>query len=111
MSLGTDSGDGSAFIAVLTTRGRVTGREHSKTLKAVKYNGRIYFSRHRPDSDWFKNIAAGGEVSVQLGSARLHGRATIVRDEALSQRISELKYPGERRAGEKRVVVEVTLCE
>ncbi len=103
--------NGSTFIAVLTTTGRVTGREHSKTLKAVMYDGRIYFSRHRPDSDWFKNIAKNPGVTVQLGGRRIRGDARIVGDGPLSQKISELKYPGEERARERRVAVEVTLCE
>ncbi len=101
----------SAFIAVLTTTGRVTGKEHSRKLKAVRYNGRIYFSRHRPDSDWFRNIAKNPGVTVQLGGKKIQGRARIVDDDLLSQKISELKYPGEERARERRVTVEVTLCE
>ena len=30
-------------------------------------------------------------------------------DEELNQKISQLKYPGEKRANEKRVAIEVTL--
>jgi len=39
----------SLFRATLVTRGRVTGKTHSVILKGVKYNDKIYFSRHRPD--------------------------------------------------------------
>ena len=102
-------GDGSAFTAVLTTRGRVTGRGHSKTLRAVMHNGRIYFSRRRPDSDWFRNAAANPEVEVRIGREARRGSARVVEDQALLRRISELKYPGQERAAEGRVAVEVTL--
>ena len=103
--------EGSAFTAVLTTLGRNTGREHSKTLRAVRRGGRIYFSRHRPDSDWFRNALRNPAVWVRVaGGERVAGRAAVVRDGALSREISRLKYPGEARAGEARVVLEVTLC-
>ncbi len=37
------------------------------------------------------------------------GKAALVTDENLNQKISQLKYPGEKRADEKRVAIEVTL--
>ena len=37
------------------------------------------------------------------------GNASIVTDEELNKKISQLKYPGEERANEKRVAIEVTL--
>ena len=37
------------------------------------------------------------------------GKASIVTDEKLNQKLSQLKYPGEQRANEKRVAIEVTL--
>jgi hypothetical protein len=39
------------------------------------------------------------------------GFAKIVTDEDLNQKISQLKYPGEKRAEEKRVAIEITLHE
>lgn len=101
----------STFIAILTTRGRVTRKEHSKTLKAVKYNDKIYFSRHRPDSDWFKNIMVYPDVTVQINEKKQKGFATVIQNQDLSQKISELKYPGQTKAKEKRVTVEIKLCE
>ena len=110
-NLGMSFENDSTFIAVLTTIGRVTGKEHAKMLKAVKHNDRIYFSRHKPDSDWFKNILKNSNVIVELGEQKFQGDAKPVKDEKLSQKISELKYPGEERAREKRVTIEVTLYE
>ena len=101
----------SAFIAILNTKGRKTGKVHSKMLKAVAHNDKIYFSRHRPDSDWYKNIIVNSNVQVEIEGKRVEGTASIVKDEKLLRKISELKYPGEKRAEEKRVVIEITLCE
>ncbi|MBT4216103.1 MAG: hypothetical protein HOE24_01070 [Nitrosopumilus sp.] len=97
------------FRPILVTKGRKTGKTHSVWLRAVKYNGKIYFSRHRPDGDWFQNAMVNSEVKIQYNNAEFTGKASIVTDEKLNQKISQLKYPGEKRADEKRVAIEVTL--
>ena len=97
------------FKAVLTTKGRKTGKEHSVWLRAVLYNNKIYFSRHKPDGDWFQNASINPEVKINFDDKQLVGKASIVADEELASKISELKYPGEERAKEKRVVLEVTV--
>ena len=97
------------FRPILVTKGRKTGKAHSVWLRAVKYNGKIYFSRHRPDGDWFQNAMVNSEVKIQYNNAEFTGKASIVTDEKLNQKISQLKYPGEKRADEKRVAIEVTL--
>ena len=78
-------------------------------LRAVNYNGKIYFSRHRPDGDWFQNALANPQVKIQYKDNVFSGMAKVVTDEELNTKISELKYPGEERAKEKRVTIEVTL--
>ena len=78
-------------------------------LRAVNYKGKIYFSRHRPDGDWFKNALANPEVKIEYKNFVFSGKAKRVTDEKLGEKISELKYPGEERAKEKRVTIEVTL--
>ncbi|MBT8251592.1 MAG: nitroreductase family deazaflavin-dependent oxidoreductase [Nitrosopumilus sp.] len=97
------------FRPVLITKGRKTGNPHSVMLRAVNHDGKIYFSRHRPDGDWFKNALANPEVKIQYNDMIFSGKAKLVTDEEYSQKISELKYPGEERAKEKRVTIEVTL--
>lgn len=97
------------FRPILTTNGRNTGKPHSVMLRAVKYNCKIYFSRHRPDGDWFKNALANSEVKIEYNNYIFSGKAKLVTDEELSKKISQLKYPGEKRAVEKRVIIEVTL--
>ena len=97
------------FRPILITKGRNTGKQHSVMLRAVNYKGKIYFSRHRPDGDWFKNALANPEVKIEYNNFVFSGKARIVTDEKLGKKISELKYPGEERAKEKRVTIEVTL--
>jgi len=83
--------------------------EHTVWLLAVMYEDKIYFSRHRPDGDWFKNALENPEVKVQYDGSSYSGMANFVIDEGLSKKISELKYPGQSRAMEKRVVLEIKI--
>jgi len=78
-------------------------------LLAVNYKEKIYFSRHRPDGDWFKNALKNPEVKIEYNNFIFSGNARLVTDEELSKKISQLKYPGDERAKEKRVTIEVTL--
>ena len=97
------------FRPILVTKGRKTGKSHSVWLRAVKHNEKIYFSRHRPDGDWFQNAMVNSEVKIQYNNTEFTGKASLVTDEKLNQKISQLKYPGEKRADEKRVAIEITL--
>jgi len=53
------------FRPILVTKGRKTGNSHSVHLRAVNYNGKIYFSRHKPDGDWFQNAIVNPQVKIQ----------------------------------------------
>jgi hypothetical protein len=97
------------FRPILITKGRKTSKEHSVMLRAVNYNEKIYFSRHRPDGDWFKNAILNSDVKIKYKNEVFTGRAKLVTDEELDKKISILKYPGEERAKEKRVTIQVTL--
>ena len=97
------------FRPILITKGRKTGKEHKVMLRAVNHNGKIYFSRHRPDGDWFQNALKNPLVKIQYNDNVFIGNAKLVTDEILNKKISYLKYPGEERAKEKRVTIEVTL--
>jgi|TARA_B110001454_G_C12691599_1_gene422551 hypothetical protein len=97
------------FRPILITKGRKTGKEHSVMLRAVKYNDKIYFSRHKPDGDWFQNVIANPEIKIEYNGIIFVGSAKIVTDDILNEKISQLKYPGEERAKEKRIAIEITL--
>ena len=95
------------FRAVLVTMGRKTGNMHSVQLRAVSYNDMVYFSRRNENSDWLKNALANSAVQVEFDGKVHQGMASLVTDEALARKISELKYPGEERASEARIVLQV----
>ena len=97
------------FRPILTTKGRKTGKEHSVMLRAVNHDGKIYFSRHKPDGDWFKNAIVNEDVKIQYDGETYVGKAKLIGDKELDKKISMLKYPGEERAKEKRVTIQVTL--
>ena len=94
---------------MLITKGRKTGREHAVMLLAVAYEDKIYFSRHRPDGDWIKNAISNSDVKVEFDNSSYSGKAMLVSDDDLAKKISELKYPGEERGKESRVVLQVSL--
>ena len=97
------------FRPLLITKGRKTGKEHSVMLRAVNYCGKIYFSRHKPDGDWFQNALANTKVKIKYKDSIFSGTVKLVLDEDLNRKISEMKYPGEERSKEKRVAIEVSL--
>lgn len=97
------------FRPILVTKGRKTGQEHKVMLRAVNHNGKIYFSRHRPDGDWFQNALVNPLVKILYNETVFTGNAKLVTDQELNEKISILKYPGEERAKEKRVAIEITL--
>ena len=101
--------NGRSFRAALITKGRKTGKEHCVFLKAVMYNDMVYFSRHEPNSDWYKNALNDERVFVEFDNKRHSGKARAITDKELLRKISRLKYPGEDRAEEKRVAIEIVL--
>jgi hypothetical protein len=98
-----------AFKAALTTKGRKTGREHTVWLRAVSYKNKIYFSRRNENSDWLKNAIVNPLVKVEFDGIMHVGTALLVTDEVLAKKISELKYPGEERSQEARIVLQINL--
>lgn len=96
-----------AIRASLVTIGRKSGRPHTVTLRGVIHRGYFYFSRHRPDADWFLNALAVHQVTVIWDDQAIHGTASRVTDPSLERRISMLKYPGDSRGSERRVAIRV----
>ncbi|MDE1766954.1 MAG: nitroreductase family deazaflavin-dependent oxidoreductase [Thaumarchaeota archaeon] len=92
--------------AVLSTKGRKTGKEHSVELRAVFHNNRFYFSRRNQDSDWLKNAIAEPRVSIAINDLSFLGRASLVKDEELAKKISSMKY-SDKRSEDLRIVLEV----
>jgi len=95
------------FKAILETKGRDTGQTHRVWLLAVKYEGKLYFSRRNTNSDWLKNAQKNPDVRIEFDGQSFAGRASLVSDDSLCKKISQLKYDDEKRANEPRVVLEV----
>jgi hypothetical protein len=76
------------FRPILITKGRKTGQEHKVMLRAVNHNGKIYFSRHKPDGDWFQNTLVNPIVKIQYNDNVFIGSAKLVTDETLNEKIS-----------------------
>ena len=95
--------------AVLVTTGRKTGKEHAVEIRAVYHNGKFYFSRRNPDSDWLKNALANKNVKIEYLGDTIPGVASLVNDQELRRKISQMKY-SDKRSEETRVVLEVIPC-
>ncbi|TSA18499.1 MAG: DUF385 domain-containing protein [Nitrosopumilales archaeon] len=98
------------FKAILIKAGRKTGKEHAVELKAVFYDNKFYFSRRNSQSDWLKNSLVNPQVRIQYNDVIFPGIASLITNENLAKKISQLKY-SDKRAEESRVVLEVTLHE
>ena len=98
------------FYAILITTGRKSGKEHAVELKVVFHNGKFYFSRRNPNSDWLKNAMINPLVKVKFDDETFSGTASLVSNEELARKISHMKY-SDNRAEESRIVLEVTLHE
>ncbi|MFZ1077993.1 MAG: nitroreductase/quinone reductase family protein [Nitrosotalea sp.] len=98
------------FTCILATTGRKTGKEHAVELRAVFHDGKFYFSRRNPDSDWLKNAIVTPLVKITINDTTFPGYASLVKDEELTKKISRMKY-ADRRAEDSRIVLEVIPCE
>ena len=97
-----------AFKAFLETKGRKTGKIHKVELLVVQYDNKFYFSRRNPNGDWLKNAIENPDVRVEINGQNFVGKASLVEDDSLCKKISQLKYRDEKRANEHRIVLEVT---
>ena len=68
------------FRQILVTKGRKTGREHAVMLRAVNYNEKIYFSRHKPDGDWFQNIMVNPQVKIKYNDSVVFLGLSLIRN-------------------------------
>ena len=99
------------FKAILKTKGRKSGKEHTIWAKAVTYNDMVYFSSRNPNSDCLKNAIANPQVKVKFDGKEFSGLARLVEEKELAEKISSLKYTDVNRQKESRIVLEIKLNE
>ena len=98
------------FKAILVTIGRKSGNEHSVEIRTVFHEGKFYFSRRNPDSDWLKNAIQNPNVKIIHQEKTIKGIAYLISDIELCKKISKMKY-NDKRSEETRIVLEVIPSE
>src|SRR5271157_1761879 len=84
-------------FAYLTTIGRKSGKPHTVELWFALADGEIYLSHEGATTDWMRNLASNGRVSIRVGGANLEADAEIP-EEGIAikagQRVLYEKYYG-----------------
>lgn len=77
--------------AVLTTRGRRSGKPRRVTIWIATDGGRIFIrSGGGLGRDWPQNLTANGEATLRLGALSVGVRATHLTDPTEARRVSHL---------------------
>jgi general stress protein 26 len=76
--------------ARITTRGRRTGKPHSRPIWFVVDGLTIYLGTLNAQRDWVRNAQKNPDVLLDFGSLRVRGQLATVTDPALEARIREL---------------------
>jgi deazaflavin-dependent oxidoreductase (nitroreductase family) len=61
-------GIGLPNMRVLEVRGRKSGKLYSLPVDLLRHDGRLYLVAPRGDTQWARNAAAAGEVTLRRGS-------------------------------------------
>ena len=70
-----------SFILLLTTTGRVTGRKHVTPLQYEQLDGLFYVASARGSkADWYCNILANPEVTVEIAGKVFSAHAQTITD-------------------------------
>ncbi len=105
-------------ILLLTTRGALTGREHTTPMMFVRDGDRILVLASNAgapsDPDWYRNLRANPDVTVEIGDERFPAAATSLAGSEYDERWAAVKerYPffadHETKAGRTIPVVALT---
>jgi F420H(2)-dependent quinone reductase len=98
------------FKTILITTGRKSGKEHAVEIRTVFYNGKFYFSRRNPNSDWLKNALHNPIIKIEYQGKLISGIASLLNDQELCKKISQMKY-SDKRSEEIRIVLQVNPYE
>jgi deazaflavin-dependent oxidoreductase (nitroreductase family) len=73
-------GIGPRYLVLLQVRGRKSGRLYSTPVNLVDLNGQRYLVAPRGDTQWARNAAASGEVTLVRGLRRETVKLTPIAD-------------------------------
>jgi deazaflavin-dependent oxidoreductase (nitroreductase family) len=73
-------GIGPRYMVLLQVRGRKSGRVYSTPVNLLDLNGRRYLVAPRGDTQWSRNAAASGEVTLVRGLHRETVKVTPIAD-------------------------------
>ena len=94
------SADDEQEFLYLTTRGRRTG--HARQIEIwFTHRGRSYYlvSEHGLRAHWVQNILVEPRVQWRVGTARLRGRARVVRVETAAALVRDIQARSKRKYG------------
>ena len=74
----------------ITTRGRRTGRPHTRTIWFVVEDTVLYLATLNARRDWVRNAQKNPDVELDLGSLRVRGRLTTITEPALEAHVRDL---------------------
>ncbi len=74
----------------ITTRGRRTGRPHTRTIWFVVEDTVLYLATLNARRDWVRNAQKNPDVELDLGSLRVRGRLTTITEPALEAHVRGL---------------------
>lgn len=108
-----------APILLLTTTGRRTGDRHTTPVGFVDAGGRLVVAAANGGSDdnpdWFLNLSANPDVTVEVGGATISSTATVTsgraRTDLLDQLAESLPGMGEHISATSRAIPVIELAE
>lgn len=81
----------SAKLMILTTRGRTSGLARHIPIEYRRHGSKIYvISGWGETPNWYQNLRAHPEVSLQLGKQRIDARASVVTNQGEILRVLHL---------------------
>jgi hypothetical protein len=74
----------------ITTRGRRTGKPHTVPIWFAVEGTALYLGTLNARRDWVRNLRKTSDVTLDVADLRLRGRASVVTDTTLEERIHGL---------------------
>ena len=89
-------GPASDIIMVITTTGRKSGKRHSIPIGYLRDGDDIVVLTGENVSNWFRNVLANGEATLEIKKEKFDVRGELITDEAERQRIFKMYQQNEK---------------